>query len=225
MADVLGVGGEDEQLQPLQKAIVETHVSGLYLASCNARLGRSDTWLTQKQGGALQIDRLLNDQPLPFDYVVLDTPPGKSTLLVAALTAADDLVVPVQLSPMGYEGLSGIDETVTEARDLQDARRNLRLVYRYVVPTFYQRGQQVSDVFLEELHALEHPDYADQPLPLSVPVPETTHFEKASAARSVPSNGGAVRRALTIWEMPQEDIVVRAGNAYLDLANRIDAYA
>jgi chromosome partitioning protein len=224
MADVLGVGGENEALEPLKKAVFRTHQSGLYLAPCDYRLMRSDTQLGEKTGGHHQIDRLLNDEQLPFDFVVLDTPPGKSNMLLAALAAADDLVVPVQLSPMGFEGFALIDETVTEARELQDIRGNVRLAYRFIVPTFYSMGQQVSDSYLETLQELEHPDYAGELLPLAPPVPETTYFEKASAPRPVPDNGNMVERALTIWEMPSEDIVVRAGSAYMSLAEGIAAY-
>jgi chromosome partitioning protein len=224
MADVLGVGGENEVLEPLQAAVIPTHQRGLYLAPCNYRLTRSDTHLGEKTGGHHQLDRLLNDQPLPFDFVVLDTPPGKSNMLLAAMAAADELIVPVQLSPMGFEGFALIDETVTEARELQDIRGKVRLAYRFIVPTFYSMGQQVSDSYLETLQELEHPDYAGELLPLSPPVPETTHFEKASAPRPIPTNGSMIERALTIWEMSQEDIVVRAGNAYMELAQGVEAY-
>ena len=227
MADVLGVGAEGEELTPLADAIIPTHVANLSLAPSNKRLSRSDIWLGQKHGEVHRVDRVLNDQRLPYDYVVLDTPPGDSSLLLAALAAADDLVVPVKLAPMGFEGFEDIDERIVEARGLQDLRGNVRLAFRCVVPTFYQRGTQVSDIFLDNLRGRNHPDYAGESLPVSLPVPQTVHFEKCTVPRPVQGNGGKVVRSLVIWESAAattEDIVQRATDAYMDVVSRVAAY-
>ena len=227
MADVLGVGGEGEELLPIEDAVIPTHVGNLSLAPSNKRLSRSDVWMGQKHGEVHRVDRVLNDQRLPYDYIVLDTPPGGSALLLAALAAADDLVVPVKLAPMGFEGFEDIDERIVEARDLQDVRGNVRLAFRCVVPTFYQRGTQVSDIFLDNLRGRNHPDYAGESLPVSLPVPQTVHFEKCTVPRPVQSNGGKVVRSLAIWESSvatTEDIIQRATDAYMDVASTVAAY-
>jgi hypothetical protein len=78
---------------------------------------------------------------------------------------------------------------------------------------------------LEALQESVHPDYDDEPLPVSSPVPETTTFEQASAPRVRQHDGEELRYALTVWEMPGHDVVVRAGQAYSDLAELVDSYA
>ena len=222
MSDVLGVGGENEELQSLKAIVIPTHQQGLYLAPCSDRLALTNTHLDRAQDGVYQLDMLLHDEPLPFAYVIIDTPPGQSALLLSALVSADEVVVPVQLSPMGFEGFAQIDKTVQATRKLQRVRGAMRLEYRAVVPTFYSRGEQISDAFLEVLRGYEHPDYEDVALPVSEPIPETTQFEQASAPRRV--NGEASRRALTIWDR-REGIAVRAGKAYMALAEMVEAYA
>ena len=225
MSDVLGRGVGAPAHKGLKEIVIQTHEPNVYLAPSGLDLADSDKHLDRIEDGAYLLDMMLRDAPLPFDYIVIDTPPGRSALLVAALVSADELVVPVELSPMGFEGFTQIEETVQHARRLQRVRGTMRLEYRAVVPTFFERGQQISDAFLGALRDSEHPDYADVPLPVSEPVPETTAFEQASAPRTVAtSDGDVIRRALTIWEMGHEKIIVRAGDAYEKLAELVDAY-
>lgn len=224
MSDVLGRGRREVGSGKLQSIVIPTHAPNVFLAPAGHDLADTDKYLDSIEDGAYLLDILLRDTRLPFDYVLIDTPPGRSALLVAALVAADELVVPVELSPMGFEGFSQIEETVQHARRLQRVRGSMRLEYRAVVPTFFERGQQISDAFLGALQDSEHPDYEDVMLPVSEPVAETTAFEKASAPRPVQSNGDVITRALTIWEMPRDDVAVRAGDAYIKLAEMVEAY-
>jgi cellulose biosynthesis protein BcsQ len=146
---------------------------------------------------------------------------------MAALVSADEIIVPVQLSPMGFEGFAAIDDTIMEARRLQSIRGDVRLRYRAIVPTFYSRGEIVSDGFLEALRESDHPDYEGQPLPLApLPIPETTAFERASAPLMFDTEEGTVQRARTIFEMPSEgpdSPTGRGQEAYLKLAEFVDA--
>jgi chromosome partitioning protein len=216
LADAFGEG--ERPAMALRDVVTTTHIGSLYLAPGGSPLTKSNRHLDREGAGLFFVDQLLNDEPLPFDYVVIDTPPGTSALLVAALVASDEVVIPVQLSPMGFEGFKAIDETIQYARTLQEIRGEVRLVYRAVVPTFYASGQTVSDSFLDVLRASQHPDYNELPLPVSEPVVQTTRFEQASAPRMM----GDHRRALDIWEMPTDDVVRRAGDAYLQLAEFVD---
>jgi chromosome partitioning protein len=225
MANVLGMDGPPTET--LRQIVIPTYQENLYLAPASEDLAKSDVRLGSDQGGAFVLDVMFREQKLPFGYVILDTAPGRSNLLMAALVAADEVIVPVQLSPMGFEGFAAIDETIMAARRLQDIRGNVRLRYRAIVPTFYSPGQIVSDGFLEALKESDHPDYEGQPLPLApLPVPETTAFERASAPLIFETENGPVQRARTIFEMPSEgpdSPTGRGQEAYMKLAEFVDA--
>jgi len=225
MADVLGVDGPPTKT--LREIVIPTYQENLYLAPASEELARSDVRLGADQGGAFVLDVMFREQKLPFDYLILDTAPGRSNLLTAALVAADEIIVPVQLSPMGFEGFAAIDETIMDARRLQSIRGQVRLRYRAIVPTFYSRGEIVSDGFLEALKESEHPDYEGQPLPLApMPIPETTAFERASAPIVFETERGPVQRARTIFEMPSDgpdSPTERGKEAYMKLAEFVDA--
>jgi len=222
MADVLGAEGPPTK--SLRDIVIPTYVDNLYLAPADDQLAASDDRLARDLEGPYALDDKLRGARIPFDYVVVDTAPGKSTLLIAALVAADEIIVPVQLSPMGFEGYQGIDKTIMQARRLQQRAGEVRLRLRAVVPTFYSKGQIASDSFLAALMESDHPDYEGQPLPLSEPVIETTTFELASSPVDIEGH----LRAQTIFEWPRgadDSPTARGQDAYFALAEMVDTYA
>lgn len=222
LADVLGAGVEPTMTLP--EIIMQTYQRNVWLAPGDERLADSDDRLARVHGGEYAIDLRLRDEPLPFDYVILDTAPGKSMLLMAALVAADELIIPVQLTAEGFEGFDAINRSVGIARQMQSIRGQVRLTYRAVLPTFYSEIEVVSQSYLEALKGMVHPDYPSDTLPLApTPVLETTAFQQAAAV--IKHNGE--RRARTIFDMPRrgEDTpTARGQDAYFALAQMVDAY-
>jgi chromosome partitioning protein len=225
MADVLGAEGPPTK--SLREIVVPTYQPNLFLAPADVRLSASDDRLTRDLEGPYALNDILRGERLPFDYAVLDTAPGKSTLLIAALVAADEIIVPVQLSPMGFEGYQGIDKTIMQARRLQARTGDVRLRLRAVVPTFYTKGEIASDSFLAALQESEHPDYEGQPLPLADPIVETTVFELASSPVQFETPQGPVQRSQTVFEWPRggdDTPTARAQDAFYALAEMVDRY-
>lgn len=226
LSDVLGTN-ERPPSATLKEVITPTYQKNLWLVAAGAELVGTNRRMASDQLGVFRLDKLFREEnaDMPFDYIVLDTAPGDSTLLHAALVAADEVIVPVQVSPMGFEGFEGIDDIIVQAREAQQVRGGVRLRYRAVLPTFYSQGEIISDGFLEALREAEHPDYEGEPLPLApLPVPETTAFEKASLPDEFP---GGVIHARTIFEMPVQadgDPTSRGQQAYLKLAEMVDEY-
>lgn len=198
MADLIDTDGRP-QPDKLREIITRTYQTNLHLAPADDRLASADTRVSRNVQGPFAIDDIFRGQRLPYDHIVIDTAPGRSALLTAALVAADSIVIPVQLSPMGFHGFGAIDEMVEEARTLQRrTSEGMRLRLEAVVPTFHSPGEIMSDVFMGELDVMEHPDYEATALPLSEPIPETTSFEKAST----PMQHEDGFHARTIFEMP-----------------------
>ena len=225
MADVLGVEGPPTKA--LKDIVVPTYQDHLYLAPADGRLALTNERLATADDGAFTLKVLLIDSHLPFDYIIMDLPPGASKIMTAALVAADEVIVPVQLTPMGFEGFAAIDESIENARRLQNISGGVRLRYRAIVPTFHAENEVASRAFMASLENSEHPDYADRRLPLSAPIPNTTAFVRASARYKFETESGAARRAKTIFEMPVHqpgDPTERGQAAYMQLAEMVDEY-
>ena len=51
-----------------------------------------------------------------YDYVIIDCPPSLSALTLNALSAADNVVIPIQLDVFSIQGLEQIMDTISEVR-------------------------------------------------------------------------------------------------------------
>lgn len=227
MTDVLG--GEGPPTATLAEIIVPTHQEGLDLAPADERLSQTNDRLWMEQRGPYTLDLILQREPIRYHYIIIDTAPGMSVLLKNALVAADEVIIPVQLSPMGFEGFDAIDQSIVAAREAQEVRGDVRLTYRAILPTFFAENEVITRAYMQELLNSEHPDFEDEPPPLApMPVVETTAFKKASAPMVLEGEGDVDRRARAIWEMPEAvyegSPAERGQQAYMQLARYVDAF-
>jgi len=100
---------------------------------------------------------LVEDQ---FDYVLIDCPPSLGILTINALSAVDDVFLPLQPHYLALHGLSKLLQTI----DLVSKRLNDRLRLAGVVLCLYESGTRLaaevsSDVaaFFQEAQASESP--------------------------------------------------------------------
>jgi chromosome partitioning protein len=227
MTDVLG--GKGEPTATLSEIIVPTHQPRLDLAPADERLAQSNDRLWMEQKGPYALDLILKREGFRYHYIIIDTAPGMSVLLRNALVAADEVIIPVQLSPMGFEGFDAIDQSIVAAREAQEIRGEVRLTYRAILPTFFAENELITRAYMRELLSSEHPDFEDMLLPLApMPVVETTAFKKASSPILMEGEGGGVRRARAIWEMPEAHYegspADRGQEAYMKLARYVDGF-
>jgi chromosome partitioning protein len=213
IADVLGTS--QSGTMRLADVIIPTHQENLWLVPGSLALEDTERGIASRDARDFILDRALRADSLPFDYILIDTPPGYSLLLLNALVASDEVVVPVQTTPMGSEGFTEIHQTIQRARGVQDLMGSVKLYLRAVLPTFYRKGVIIHDTWLEALQNARHPDYGDEPMPLASVIPFTTLFEKASAQRK--ANGG--KHALTIFDLAPDHPGARG---YRDLARIVD---
>lgn len=107
--------------------IQTTAVPGLDLVPGSPELARAERLLATEPGAerllALALDRL---QRKRFDFVLIDCPPGTSTLVVGALVAATDHIAPLEPAPAAVAGL-------VDSLDLVDAVR--RRLARKLAPS------------------------------------------------------------------------------------------
>lgn len=57
-----------------------------------------------------------------YDYIILDTPPALSVLLINALTAADQCIIPLTADRYGLQGLASLHENIADVREYTNPR-------------------------------------------------------------------------------------------------------
>ena len=212
MYDVLGDRYPGEMKLP--QVIIPTYIDGQDLAPATDDLVVSEEYFSGRDMREIQLSNSLDSIQRNYDYVIIDTSPGLGFMLMNALVAADEVIVPVQCAPLDLRGFQLLYKTLRRAREAQKSFGSVRLYLRAIVPTFYHQGHVVDEEMLEALRAAPHPDYPDQPMPISeIPVPATTLFRQSTLTDSFKG------RTQTIFEMEPEH---PGSLAYQELAGMID---
>ena len=84
-----------------------------------------------------------------YDYVLLDCPPSLGLLTLNALTAAQSLLIPIQIEYYALEGLSAILETMR----LVQQSLNAALRLEGIVITMFDSRNRISHQVVEEIRA------------------------------------------------------------------------
>ncbi|MEM7583314.1 MAG: ParA family protein [Acidobacteriota bacterium] len=96
-----------------------------------------------------RLRHLLYRYRLPFDFVLIDTPPTLGQLTLNALVAAGEILVPVQCQYLAMRGVRALFEKVRRLR--QEA--NPQLALTGVVATMFEPGSQHDEEVVAELRA------------------------------------------------------------------------
>jgi len=107
-----------------------------------------------------------------YDVVIIDCPPSLGVLTLNGLTAADDVIVPLQCETLAHRGVGQFLRTITDVQQITNS--DLKLLG--ALPTLYDsRTTHSRDVLLDVA------DRYDLPV-LAPPIPRTVRFAEASAS-------------------------------------------
>lgn len=126
-------------------AIHETDAPRLNIIPTNAGLAAAEVELVDKPNRELLLKKSLIG--LDYDYVLIDCPPALGLLTINALTAADQLLIPVQAEYYALEGLGQLLSVMQRVR--QGLNTNLELFG--VVVTMYDGRTSLSEQVYSEL--------------------------------------------------------------------------
>lgn len=71
--------------------------------------------------GTFRMRERLEPLKAEYDFIILDTPPQIGVMLTNALTAADELVVPITADRYGVQGLTQLYETIADIKKYTNA--------------------------------------------------------------------------------------------------------
>lgn len=166
------------QSLPIREVIVETVQPDLFVAPSTVRLAMFDLMPSD----AINILReKLQEIKDDYDFVLIDTPPSLSQLLMAALMASTHVLIPVSSAPMSHDGLDDLMNTYKRVstrsnKDLQligivttlfDTRTGLHgAMHRQLVERF---SDLVFDTIIHRTIKLEECPAFKRPIQLYAP--------------------------------------------------------
>ena len=176
------------------EAIIET-ADGVDLLPATIELARAEADLLTRTGREhvikSAIESLAEDE-VHYDWVLLDCPPSLGVLTVAALTAADGVLIPLQCETLSHRGVGQLLDTVHDVRRFT----NRKLEVWGVLPTLYDGRTNHSRTVLETIS-----DTYDLEV-VEPPIPKTIKFAEAPAAgRSILSTSRSSKGAQAYREV------------------------
>lgn len=144
----------DERLDILD-AVVPTSVDGLDITLADPGLADAEGRISQKIGKELLLRDALQATRTHYDLILIDCPPNKGNLTLNALLAADQVLIPTDLSPLSVQGADELIETVLTVRDrLQHPLEVLGIVLTRVDGRTIKLNQEIRATIEEAWGAL-----------------------------------------------------------------------
>jgi len=177
----LGIDPEDLELSvhhvltkgvSTAEVVIETD-DGVDLLPATIELARAEADLLTRTGREHVVKMAVEDLPDgAYDWVLLDCPPSLGVLTVAALTAADGVLIPLQCETLSHRGVGQLLDTVHDVRRFT----NRGLEVWGVLPTLYDGRTNHARTVLETISATYSLDVVGPPIPKSI------RFAEAPAA-------------------------------------------
>lgn len=150
-------------------AVHKTKFDQLSFIPASSALATLDRQLGSKDGMGLVIKKAMDQLSQQYDFAIIDCPPMLGLLMVNALAACHQLMIPVQTEFLAVKGLERMVHTLSM---IQKARK--QPVNYTIVPTFFDRRLKVS---IETLRSLRT-DFSEQIWDKVIPI--DTQFREAS---------------------------------------------
>ncbi len=185
--DALELSVHDVLLGRLSAGIVITGtVDGPDLLPATIELAGCEAVLLSRPGREHALRLALAEVVDGYDFVLIDCPPSLGILTINGLTAADEVVVPLQCETLSHRGVGQLLDTVHDVQRLT----NPRLRVRGVLPTLYDGRTAHGRAVLADVSARYGLDV------LAPPVARSVRFAEApGTGRSVLSTAGRSKGA------------------------------
>jgi len=193
----LGIDPEDLELsvhQVLTKGVAADEVileteDGVDLLPATIELARAEADLLTRTGREHVIRTVLEDES-GYDWILLDCPPSLGVLTVAALTAADGVLVPLQCETLSHRGVGQLLDTVHDVRRFT----NKGLAVWGVLPTLYDGRTTHARTVLETISETYDLDVVEPPIPKTIKFAEAPAAGRSILATSRSSKGATAYR-------------------------------
>jgi chromosome partitioning protein len=126
-------------------SILETHGFSLVPGSIKLAKVEKDIQYNKER----RLEKILDLLP-SFDVIVIDCPPSLGFHFINALTAATDLIIPIEPEPFAFEGIGQLRETIQEIRE----ELNPGLHILGVLPTLVDQRTALHKQLIEELYKI-----------------------------------------------------------------------
>ena len=176
----------------VREAVLDTVVPGLSVLPSNIELAGAEIELVTQFARETRLRRAIDEVRGDFDFIFLDCPPSLGLLTVNALTAASELVVPIQCEYYALEGLGQLLKNVK----LVQQNVNPRLRLTGIVLTMFDSRTRLADQVVTEVRSYFGNRVYDVVIPRTVRLSEAPGFGTPITQYDPSSKGAGAYRTL-----------------------------
>lgn len=143
-------------------------VGDLHVLPANIDLAGSEVHLLSKTGREYVLKRELTALLGSYELVIIDCPPSLGILTINGLTAADEVLIPLQCETLSHRGVGQLLETIDDVR----AYTNPHLSVRGVIATMFDPRTNLTRRIVADIPERYGLDVLEPVIPKSVKVAE-----------------------------------------------------
>jgi len=162
-----------------------SELDSLYAAASNVDLSGAEIELVKEFSREYKLKGVLDEIKSHYDFILIDCPPSLGLLTVNALTAASDVLIPIQCEYYALEGVSKLLTTI----DLIKKRLNMKLNILGIVLTMFDRRLNLSNQVAKEVRRYFQEDTFKSIIHRNVKLSEAPSFGKTIFHYDISSTG------------------------------------
>ncbi|MGQ9682356.1 MAG: ParA family protein [Anaerolineae bacterium] len=178
--------------KPLTQVITLSRRLGLDLAPATPELAGAEVEMVGFISREFRLRKALAPVRDRYDWVLIDCPPSLGLLTINALTAADEVLIPVQCEFLPLEGLSQLQHTINLVRE----NLNQRLKVRGVVLTMYDTRTNLAQQVVDEVRRFYGVQVFATIIPRNVRLSEAPSYGEPILDYAPGSSGALAYRSL-----------------------------
>ena len=167
-------------------------VGELHLLPASIDLAGTEVHLLTRAGREYALSRALDPIKSDYDVILLDCPPSLGVLTINGLTAADQVLVPLQCETLSHRGVGQLLETIEDVKSYT----NPALKVRGVVATMFDSRTRLGREVLDDVRSRYGVEVLEPPVPKSVRVAEAPGHGRSVLEHAARSSSAEAYRKL-----------------------------
>lgn len=157
-------------------------------------LAGSEALLMTRTGREFVLGSALEELEEDYDWILLDCGPSLGVLTLNALTAADEVLIPLQCETLSHRGVGQLLDTVRDVQRLT----NRKLTVLGVLPTLYDGRTNLGRAVIADVGDRYGVDVLEPPIPRTVRFAEAPAEGRSILATSTSNPGAQAYRELAL---------------------------
>ncbi len=172
--------------------VIKTVHSSLAFVPASSDLAGATLSKSQEHYPLHRLREKLRSTRIPFDYMIIDTPPALDLLTEVSLIAADEVIIPAQCHYLAVQGVRAVKEALVKIQ----SGGNPALRISGILPTMYDASSAHAQTILSEMHNLLDHELFQTVVPYDIHVMDAPYHGKPLVVDSPASPAALAYQAL-----------------------------